>query len=268
MPMLKRLLILLVIFTLLTTAAQAYYDPYIGRFTQRDPVGQGTNWYAYTYNNPLKFVDPTGMYIVLPDGTEIRSLSTLPSGLKGDEALIYDALFTGGINGTGIAGSKASGTVLKEIINDSDIAVEITFGPLSHVKGSAEGYTNPNPLLNDGQNRIPIEVLTGNKPDPTRSDYIERISNLRIILNHELSHAHNFITKPKAFGTIGTSHRIILETAAFRRDANLAWELSGGKDDWHVRATGFTYPVLQQRVAGNMRLFYLEFIKLVGYATK
>ena len=38
-----------------------YYDPYIGRFTQRDPIGDGVNWYAYTYNNPLKYVDPTGL---------------------------------------------------------------------------------------------------------------------------------------------------------------------------------------------------------------
>ena len=38
-----------------------YYDPYIGRFTQRDPVGDGGNWYAYTANNPLAFVDPTGL---------------------------------------------------------------------------------------------------------------------------------------------------------------------------------------------------------------
>ena len=37
-----------------------YYDPYIGRFTQRDPAGDGVNWYAYTRNNPLKFVDPNG----------------------------------------------------------------------------------------------------------------------------------------------------------------------------------------------------------------
>ena len=30
-----------------------YYDPYIGRFTQRDPIGQGVNWYAYAANNPV-----------------------------------------------------------------------------------------------------------------------------------------------------------------------------------------------------------------------
>ncbi len=38
-----------------------YYDPYIGRFTQRDPIGDGVNWYAYAYNNPLKYTDPTGL---------------------------------------------------------------------------------------------------------------------------------------------------------------------------------------------------------------
>ena len=61
MPTLKRLSIFLVIFTLLTTAAQAYYDPYTGRFLQRDPAEDGVNWYAYTENNPLKYVDPTGL---------------------------------------------------------------------------------------------------------------------------------------------------------------------------------------------------------------
>ncbi|MYE91471.1 RHS repeat-associated core domain-containing protein [Candidatus Poribacteria bacterium] len=41
--------------------AARYYDPYIGRFTQRDPAGDGVNWYAYTANNPLSFIDPTGL---------------------------------------------------------------------------------------------------------------------------------------------------------------------------------------------------------------
>ena len=39
-----------------------YYDPAVGRFTQRDPIGLagGLNPYAYTDNRPTTFTDPTG----------------------------------------------------------------------------------------------------------------------------------------------------------------------------------------------------------------
>ena len=40
-----------------------YYCPECGRYTQSDPLGQGagTNTYIYTVNNPVKYIDPTGL---------------------------------------------------------------------------------------------------------------------------------------------------------------------------------------------------------------
>ncbi len=44
-----------------------YYDPTLGRFTQRDPIGLqgGINPYSYVANNPATFVDPEGKEIVI-----------------------------------------------------------------------------------------------------------------------------------------------------------------------------------------------------------
>ncbi|HEX3047773.1 MAG TPA: RHS repeat-associated core domain-containing protein [Bacillota bacterium] len=37
-----------------------FYDPETGRFLTVDPGRQGTNWYSYCFNNPLRYVDPDG----------------------------------------------------------------------------------------------------------------------------------------------------------------------------------------------------------------
>ena len=54
--------------------AARYYDPYIGRFTQRDPAGDGINWYAYAANNPLAFIDPLGLANRLANEAELATL--------------------------------------------------------------------------------------------------------------------------------------------------------------------------------------------------
>jgi len=41
-----------------------YYDPETGRFITQDPLGfkAGINFYAYVYNNPIRFNDPSGLF--------------------------------------------------------------------------------------------------------------------------------------------------------------------------------------------------------------
>jgi len=57
-----------------------YYNPYIGRFLQTDPVGYfaGINWYRYCRNNPVGYVDPSGLDLVDPT-------QPLTIGLYGDD---------------------------------------------------------------------------------------------------------------------------------------------------------------------------------------
>jgi RHS repeat-associated protein len=67
------------------------YDPVAGRFLSRDPMidgvfnSQGLNGYAYVHNNPLRFVDPSGLCIFDPVTGSLIYCDTL------DETSVYGA---------------------------------------------------------------------------------------------------------------------------------------------------------------------------------
>ena len=55
------------------------YDPQTGRYLEPDPIGfQGgsLNLYSYARNNPIIYIDPTGLYCIFADGTVIRLTPT------------------------------------------------------------------------------------------------------------------------------------------------------------------------------------------------
>ncbi|MBR5552700.1 MAG: RHS repeat-associated core domain-containing protein, partial [Clostridia bacterium] len=47
-----------------------YYSPAIGRFINEDPIRDGLNWYVYCNNNPVNFVDPTGLDAIVITSTD------------------------------------------------------------------------------------------------------------------------------------------------------------------------------------------------------
>jgi murein DD-endopeptidase MepM/ murein hydrolase activator NlpD len=52
-----------------------WYDPTLGRFITEDPARDGDNWYAYVSNNPLAYIDPTGLLEKI-----INDMSNAPLG--------------------------------------------------------------------------------------------------------------------------------------------------------------------------------------------
>ena len=44
-----------------------YYSTDTGRFVSEDPIKDGNNWYVYCGNNPLCFLDSTGMVVTTWD---------------------------------------------------------------------------------------------------------------------------------------------------------------------------------------------------------
>ena len=199
MPMLKRVSILLVIFTLLTTGADAYYDPYTGRFTQRDPIGDGVNWYAYVANNPLKFVDPTGLKLVFSEfDVTIDDASAIDKNFNkltfGDQTLFRGLFGTAGLGDAGDATSfldlDATGGMLTNLIND-DREFTLEWKDLKALGNDVLGKYDPmRNIIRINSNSVDgyATYLTALVFPPKGA---RNFKQLRLTLAHELQHVAN-----------------------------------------------------------------------------
>jgi RHS repeat-associated protein len=56
------------------------YDPEVGRWTSKDPIlfaGGDTNLYGYTFNDPINFIDPSGLKFEFRDAASQRIFNSL-----------------------------------------------------------------------------------------------------------------------------------------------------------------------------------------------
>jgi len=106
-----------------------WYDAGTGRFISEDPARDGANWYTYVSNNPLKYIDPTGMT------TEEELDQMTPKAIADREKRRQGS---GNGNDGGSGGPKA------------EDAVKPTTVPING--------ENPPPVV-PGQNEIPEDVV-------------------------------------------------------------------------------------------------------------
>jgi RHS repeat-associated protein len=122
-----------------------YYDATLGRFISLDPIQDGSNWYVYCSNNPLCFVDPSGLLKLDDSLTE----GTIEEGddFEGIASFYYDKT---GIQLTANEIAEYNGIEDQTSIKPGDVlyfptvwwkAVEVTELYGGSVRGGDEGVT-------------------------------------------------------------------------------------------------------------------------------
>ncbi|MDE0184078.1 MAG: hypothetical protein OXP71_01330 [Candidatus Poribacteria bacterium] len=160
-----------------------------------------------------------------------------PEGLSDEASILWDSIFTGGNNGTGIAGSNSAGGIVTDII-ESPTPVTINFS--EKVQGNAEAVAILNP--NNGSITVNINKERVKPPNP---EILGQMARLTMALVHEFSHVHDYMNIPLDF-IYGQPYHFsyVTEMKAFGLEARYAIETDrkdgNYKFGWHSMYSGFS----------------------------
>lgn len=134
--------------TKLVQFGQRWYDPEVGRWLSKDPIlfGAGdTNLYGYTFNDPVNFIDPSGLFGVTVTGGFGAAASSKPGTCgDGSSAESSGGLVVGTENGSLVGGSTSttgSGHNVTGIAVGVGVNLGIIFGNVSSTAGPGSART-------------------------------------------------------------------------------------------------------------------------------
>ena len=176
-----------------------YYSPMTGRFTTEDPIHDGLNWYTYCHNNPIVFIDPSGLVevdmfsyaktykdsnITYHDGSgtdnsyyriswDGKSFDvTLKALFRGTAFCIDDSLFVNafgvGTNGIIVYEDAATGNVsIRVAFNISGSGADLDLNGITYralfLAGIEEGWSNETTSAYARENSKGVKVTINNE---------------------------------------------------------------------------------------------------------
>ena len=171
-----------------------YMNPETGRFISEDPVSDGVNWYAYAAGNPVRYSDPSGLFIVLTGIEDESDERFVALQQLTDDTLKVDFLSGHVSIGTQMSDEhvlRPTGTGLLREIIASNQGVEIIF-----TKGGS--ITEMIQVTDDCGNISYTDIVI--YYDPNQSGFTPTARGVSktpgyIIMGHELIHAYRGLNR-------------------------------------------------------------------------
>ena len=166
-----------------------YYDSSIGRFISEDPIKDGSNWYAFCNNNPVTFIDPSGMKLTCDEKNSERIISLLREISGNSLALKYA---DGQINITKTYDTKnhVGQTLVSDLINAlEEVYISIGLDPEGETNSELPAYESaPMQIFIYPDNETGMEIFSTYVQQAEGKEIIEEIKPY-IVFGHELVHA-------------------------------------------------------------------------------
>jgi pimeloyl-ACP methyl ester carboxylesterase len=157
-----------------------YYDPAVGRFTQRDPIGLagGLNLYGYVGGDPINRVDPWGLENILVPGSDVsgkRDNGWYQTGSEFDRAF---RMFTGETSSRSLRWGGGN-TAEARTMAARDLATMVNSVPL-HEKVHLFAHSHGGNVVAEASKlfKRPVELVV-TAGTPVRPDYTFDMSHIR-----------------------------------------------------------------------------------------